>query len=150
MNARDKPKLKERQQRFVDYYIQSDNGAESARKAGYAPNSARVTAAQLLANPNVQEAIRERLKQLESERIAKTEEILQHITLTMRGEVEEEVVVNVGTGKGFTRPEKVKAKVSAKERLKAAELLAKVNGLFVTKQELDIHGAVPVVIKDDM
>lgn len=150
MNSRDKPKLKERQQRFVDYYIQSDNGAESARKAGYAPNSARVTAAQLLANPNVQEAIRERLKQLESERIAKTEEILRHITSTMRGDVEEEIVVNVGTGKGFTRPEKVKAKVGAKERLKAAELLAKVNGLFVTKQELDIHGSVPVVIKDDM
>ena len=68
----------------------------------------------------------------------------------MRGETVEEVVVNVGTGKGYTKPEKVKVQVSAKERLKAAEMLAKVKGMFITKAELDVQGALPVVIRDDI
>ena len=44
----------------------------------------------------------------------------------------------------------VTAQVGAKERLKAAEMLAKVRGLFVTKQEIDLTGNVPVVIRDDI
>ena len=101
-------------------------------------------------NPKIQAAIQSRLAQLESERIAKDKEILEYITAVMRGETEEEVVVNVGTGKGFTRAEKIKAQVSAKERLKAAEMLAKVKGMFITRQEVDLQGVVPVVICDDI
>lgn len=67
----------------------------------------------------------------------------------MRGETVEEVVVNVGTGKSYTKPEKVKAQVSAKDRLKAAEMLAKVKGLFITKAELDMQGTIPVVTYDN-
>ena len=57
--------------------------------------------------------------------------------------------MNVGTDKGYTKPEKVKVQVSAKERLKAAEMLAKVKGMFINKTEVDLQGVVPVVIRDD-
>ena len=139
----------EKQKRFIDYYIQSGNATESAKKAGYSKNTAYSIGQRLLKNVEVRTIIDTRLAQLESERIAKDKEILEYITAVMRGETEEEVVMNVGTGKGFTRAEKVMAKVSAKERLKAAEMLAKVKGMFITRQEVELSGSMPVVIRDD-
>ena len=143
--------LNERQKRFVDSYIQTGgNLSESARQAGYSDKSCGALGNNLLKNVKIQAAIQSRIKELESERIANTQEILEYFTSTMRGEREEEVVVNVGIGKGYTRAEKVMVKVGAKERLKAAELLAKVNGMFLNKQEIELSGALPVVIADDL
>jgi len=139
-----------KQKRFIDYYIQSANAADSARKAGYSAKSARYVGLELLAKPNIRAAIQSRLAELDSERTADTKEILEYLTKVMRGEAQEEVVVNVGTGKGYSKAEKVTAQVSAKERIKAAELLAKVHGMFVSKSELEISGTVPVVIRDDI
>lgn len=142
--------LNERQKRFVEYYLQTGNLSESARKAGYAKSNCGATGNELLKNPKIQTAINTRLKEMESERLAETQEILEYLTSVMRGQTDEEVVVNVGVGKGFTEAQKIKAKVGAKERLKAAEMLAKVKGLFINKNELEINGAVPVVIVDDI
>lgn len=150
-NKQDTTKLNERQKAFVDFYIQtSGNLSESARRAGYSTKNSGVQGFELLKNPKIQAAIDARLKQLESERIAKDKEVLEYITAVMRGETTEEIVVNVGTGKGFTQPEKVTAKVTAKDRLKAAEMLAKVKGMFVTRQEVELSGSIPVVIRDDI
>ena len=140
----------EKQKRFVDYYIQSGNATESAKKAGYSKNTAYSIGQRLLKNVEVQTAINTRLEQLESERIAKDKEVLEYITAVMRGETTEEVVMNIGIGKGLTKAEKVVAKVSAKERLKAAEMLAKVKGMFISRQEVDLQGVIPVVIHDDI
>lgn len=149
-NKKDVTKLNQRQQAFVDYYIQTNNLSEAARRAGYSVKTAGSTGVELLKNPKIQKAIRERTEELTSKRTADTQEILEYLASVLRGEIDEEIVVNVGIGKGFTRPEKVKAKVTAKDRNKAAELLAKVKGLFVTKAELDVQGAIPVVISDDI
>lgn len=139
-----------KQKRFIDFYIQSANASDAARKAGYSAKSARYVGLELLQKPNVQAAIATRLAELDSERTADTKEILEYLTMVMRGDAEEEVVVNVGTGKGFTRADKVKAQVGAKDRLKAAEMLAKVHGMFISKSELEISGTIPVVIRDDL
>lgn len=141
--------LNARQKAFVDFYIQLGNATQAAKQAGYSERSAMAIGCELLSNAKIQTALQTRLAQLESERIAKDKEVLEYITAVMRGETEEEVVMNIGTGKGFTRAEKVKAKVSAKERLKAAEMLAKVKGMFITRQEVELTGAMPVVIRDD-
>ena len=148
-NKQDKVKLNERQKAFVDYYIQTGNLSESVRKAGYTSKNPGAHRIELLKNPKIRTAVDKRLAQLESERTATTQEVLEYLASVMRGEAVEEVVVNVGTDKGFTKPEKVKAQVSAKDRLKAAEMLAKVKGLFITKAELDVQGVIPVVIRDD-
>ena len=142
-------KLSEKQKRFIDYYIQSGNATQAAKLAGYSAKTAYATGVENLRKPQIQAAVQSRLAQLESERIAKDKEVLEYITAVMRGETTEEVVVNVGTGKGYTRAEKVTAQVSAKDRLKAAEMLAKVKGMFITRQEVDLQGVVPVVIRDD-
>ena len=144
------PKLTERQKRFVNHYVKSGNGTESALKAGYSAKTATHTASVILRNPNVQAAIATRMKKIESKNIAETQEILEYLTSVMRGEHQDEVVMNIGKGKGVTAAEKVKAQVGSKERLKAAEMLAKVNGMFLTRQEVDFAGVLPVVIKDDI
>ena len=144
------PELNGRQKLFIDYYIQTFNATESARKAGYSEKNSYQVGSVLLKNPKIQIAINTRLEQLESERIAKDKEVLEYITAVMRGETTEEVVMNIGIGKGLTKAEKVVAKVSAKERLKAAEMLAKVKGMFISRQEVDLQGVIPVVIHDDI
>ena len=144
-------KLSVKQKLFVDYYIQTKgNASEAARKAGYSPKTAYAMGIENLKKPSIQAAIQARTAELENERTATTQEVLEYLAEVLRGESTEEVVVNVGIGKGYTRAEKVVAKVGAKERLKAAEMLAKVKGLFVTKAEVDLQGALPVVICDDV
>lgn len=49
--------LSKRQVRFVDEYAISRNGAGSAVRVGYSKRSAKVTAARLLTNANVQAAL---------------------------------------------------------------------------------------------
>lgn len=144
------PKLSVKQKRFIDYYIQTGNASEAARKAGYSAKTAYAMGIENLRKPQIQAAIQTRLAELDSERTADTKEILEYLTKVMRGDAQEEVVVNVGTGKGYSKAEKVKAQVSAKERIKAAELLAKVHGLFISKQEIELSGSLPVVIRDDL
>ncbi|MBR4384377.1 MAG: terminase small subunit [Selenomonadaceae bacterium] len=142
--------LSERQKRFVDFYIQTGNSAKAARLAGYSEKTARTTGAKLLTKKHMWKAVNERLEELANERTAGTQEILEYLTSVMRGEQTDEMAMNVGAGGGVSRVEKVRIAVGAKERLKAAELLAKVHGLFITRQELEISGNVPVVIKDDI
>lgn len=137
--------LPTKRQLFVNYYIQlNGNATQAAIKAGYSPKTAYSIGERLLRNIKVQAALASRTAQLENEQTATTQEVLEYLASVMRGEAVEEVVVNVGTGKGYTNPEKVKAQVSAKDRLKAAEMLAKVKGLFITKAELDVQGAIPL------
>ena len=147
---RRKEELNTRQNHFVDFYIQSGNASESARKAGYSEKNAGAVGNELLRNPKIKRAIQSRMETLESSLIAKDKEILEYLTSIMRGEKTEEIVVNVGVGKGFTQAQKVKAEVTAKERLKAAEMLAKARGMFITKSEMEISGSIPVVIADDL
>jgi len=73
----DEPQLNDRQRRFVAEYLVSLNGADAARRAGYA--HAKVAAARLLKNPQVAAAIgnvrRNDLERLELTR----ERILQEL-----------------------------------------------------------------------
>lgn len=46
-----------RQRRFVEHYVETGNGAEAARLAGYSPLSAKQTAYRLVNTPEVSEAI---------------------------------------------------------------------------------------------
>lgn len=137
-------KLTERQKRFVDFYIKTGNASEAARLAGYSKKNVDVDSAKLLVNPSVSREIAKRLKELESSRTADLKETLEYMTAVMRGEKEDVVVVTVGTGKGFSRSEIVKVPISTRDRLKAAEYLAKIHGAF--KTEIQVSGTVPIVI----
>ena len=68
---------------------------------------------------------------------------MEYLTSVMRGKHKEQILQLVGDG-----VQKIASiDVSAKERLKAAELIGKRYGLF--KENIDGAGAVPVVISGD-
>lgn len=143
-----KRKLTEKQERFIDYYIELGNATEAAKKAGYSERTAYSIGNENLKKPEIKKQIEERLKELEDARIAKAEEVLKHLTAAMRGEIEEEVVVVENTGDYESKARIVKKQISARERIKAAELLGKRYALFTEK--VDIEGNMGVVIVDDI
>ncbi len=88
------------------------------------------------------------MKQLEDERIAKANEVLQYLTRVIRGQETEEVVVTENIGDFMSEAKTIKKEIGAKDRIKAAELLGKRYRLFTDKVE--IEGSVPVQIVDDI
>jgi len=130
-------KLTEKQKRFADYYIETGNATEAAIKAGYSQRTARFIGAENLTKPNIKNYIDNKLKEMEDKRIAKADEVLKHLTAAMRGEIEEEVVVVESIGDYESRARVIKKQLSARERIKAAELLGKRYALFTDKLDVD-------------
>nr|WP_230243535.1 terminase small subunit [Streptococcus agalactiae] len=124
----------------------SGNAERSALIAGYSKNYARAQAHKLLANVGIKAYIDERLKKLESEKIATQEEVLQYLTSIMRGDQQEKTLISIGE----LGQEIVDIDVGAKDRLKAAELLGKRYRLFTDKIEAEIQGTVVFVNEDDI
>lgn len=64
-----KGELNARQKKFAEYYAQSGNAAESARKAGYSEKFAAQNADKLLKNTKISEYIKQLSDELKDERI---------------------------------------------------------------------------------
>ncbi len=124
--------LTEKQKRFVDYYIETGNAAEASRKAGY---KSPVIGRENLRKLTVQNAIAERMKTIEGQRVASATEVLQYLTAVMRGEAKEEIAIQEGCGSGYTETKLIKKEISQRDRLKAAELLMKRLGLGMSDIE---------------
>lgn len=143
-------KLNDRQKAFADYYIESLNAFESAIKAGYSEKYAKSRSYELLEKVGIKKYIDERLKQIESERIAKAEEVLAFLSSSLRGEIDEDVVVVEGCGEGQSIARVVTKQLSAKDRIKAAELLGKRYRLFTDKVEADVNQVVVFTGEDEL
>nr|DAZ75636.1 MAG TPA: Terminase small subunit [Caudoviricetes sp.] len=129
-DEKDYNKLTEKQKRFIDYYIETANATESAKRAGYSSKTAKNIGAENLTKLNY--FIQERLQQLENNRIASQEEVLQYLTKVMRGEEKDQFGLDA----------------SLQDRTKCAELLGKRYGTF--KEKVEVAGNIPVVITDDI
>ena len=92
---------------------------------------------------NLQSLIDERMKKLEEEAIADQAEVLKFLTRIMRDEEKEEVLVNIGN----FEQEIQTMKVSAKDRIKAAELLGKRYGSWTDK--VDLSSDLTLIFEDD-
>ena len=112
-------KLTPKQRAFVDYYIQCGNATEAAKKAGYNEKSARQIGTENLSKPVISSYIQERMKQIESSRIATAEEILKYWTSVMRGEKKDAFGLDA----------------SLKDRNDAAKELGKILQVYTKKEE---------------
>lgn len=130
--------LTEKQKRFIDYYIQYGNATEAAKKAGYSLKTAFNTGSKNLKNPVIRSELDRRLDELKSARVADATEVLEYLTAVVRGEAVSEVVVVEGCGLGESRARTIDKHPDEKERLKAAELLAKRHGLLVEKVDMTV------------
>lgn len=78
--------LKEMQQAFADYYLETSNATEAAKKAGYSEKTAYSQGQRLLKNVEVKSYINKRLEQIKGERIATIDEVMRFYTSVLRGE----------------------------------------------------------------
>ena len=121
-------KLTQKQRRFIDEYIISGNATQAAIKAGYSKKYANTNAAKLLQNTTIKAEIAHRNAEIQSEKTADMTEVMEYLTSVMRGEQTESVATAKGVFEGV--------EVSAKDRIKAAELIGKRNGAWTDKKEL--------------
>ena len=140
-----KNKLTIKQEKFCLEFAQSGNAAESYIKAGFNVknvNSAAAAATRLLKNVKVQGRLREIQQETADAEMIDIREYKKTLTRIIRQQLTDDVVTMKG--------EKLKVRNSVRETLKAMELWGKMNGIFISKQELDIQGVVPVVLTDDV
>lgn len=123
-------KLTEKQKRFIDYYIETANATESAKRAGYSSKTAKNIGAENLTKLNF--FIQQKLEEKESQRIASQDEVLQYLTKVMRGEEKDQFGLDA----------------SLQDRTKCAELLGKRYGTFIDKKE--VSGGYTVELVDDV
>ncbi|RHB84873.1 terminase small subunit [Streptococcus lutetiensis] len=139
-------KMTIKQQRFADEYIISANATQAAIKAGYSKKYANTNASKLLQNTTIKSYIDERLAELQSQKVADQQEVLEYLTSVMRGEETEQTIIGVGElGQELTDIE-----VSAKDRIKAAELLGKRYRMWTDKVEAEVQGTVVFANEDDI
>lgn len=132
-----------RQKRFCDEYLIDCNATQAAIRAGYSPKTAKVTGAKMLTNANLKAYIDEQLERIHNEKTADAQEVLKYLTAVMRGQHTEQTLQLIGDG-----VQKIAdIDVSAKERLKAAELIGKRYGMFKDNVGIDLE---PVVIVNDL
>lgn len=142
-----------------EYIINRGNAYQAALSAGYSKHTAK-HAYQWLEDPQrnptinrklpfkayLKEYIDEQLKKLESEKVANAQEVLEYLTSVMRSESESEIVVVEGCGMGESIARKMKKKPDEKERLKAAESLAKILGLH--REKIDLNASQVILVDD--
>lgn len=109
--------LNDRQAAFVQHYLVLLNGTKAAIKAGYSAKSARTTAAEYLAKPNIQKAIRDIM-----------DETLSEHKLTLKGRIIKGYM-DIAFGK----------KSSNADRIKALDALAKYENLWTESGNTTIN-----------
>lgn len=126
-----------KQEKFCAEYLVDLNAKQAAIRAGYSAKTAESIGSRLLSNVNVKNHIA-LLREREFENtIATAKEAEAFLARAMRGDIDEEVIVTEGTGDGMSRARTVTKQISAKDRLKAAELIGKRNSLFTDKVDVD-------------
>ena len=130
-------KLTVKQQKFVAEYLVDGDGANAARRAGYASSSAKVTACELLKRADIRAAIEAEKAALPSQTLTE-----KHGTIadaTKRRETLSGIFLDV--------------EAHPIARLKAVDILNKMDGLYLTKladpdgKPLSVPGAVTFVIQ---
>ena len=122
-----KKHLNQRQIRFVQNYMKTNNITHSAIDAGYSPKTASVQGSRLLTNVKVSAYIQAITERLESDKIADIQEVMEYLTSVMRGEKKDQFDLDPALS----------------ERTKAASELAK--RLDVRAKNLNIECAVNII-----
>jgi phage terminase small subunit len=142
----DDMKLTPKQKAFADYYLISLNCTDAAKRAGYSEKTAHVIGQENLKKPAIRLYIDEIMNKRAEARYMDRDRVLELLSLEAEGLTEEEVIVTY-PGKGTY--EVAKKKISARERIKALELLGKRHALFTDRVEASTTNEIIVTWGDD-
>lgn len=123
-------KLKPKELIFAEEWLKTTNATQSAIKAGYSERTAYSAGNRLLKKVDVKQYIDERLAEMQESSIADTNEVMQFLSSTMRGDI----------------PDQFGLDPALNDRLKAAELLGKRYKLFTDKQEISGADGEPIKV----
>lgn len=107
--------LTPKQKAFADYYIETGNATEAARKAGYKKKSAQQIGSENLTKPVISAYIAERMEKQDKSRVADADEVLAFYTAVMRGEEKDQF------GLDASLTDRIKAGVELMKRHAIAE-----------------------------
>lgn len=122
-----KKELTQRQIRFVQDFMKSNNVTQAAIRSGYSKKTASVQGSRLLTNVKVAEYVDAINERLESDKIADIQEVMEYLTSVMRGDAKDQFDLDA----------------SLSERTRAASELAK--RLDVRAKTLNIEGVVNII-----
>ena len=134
--------MTERQERFCQEYSKLGNATQSAINAGYSERSAKQVGQRLMTNDDVKQRIRELQGEIKNQNIIDARKMQEVLTSIILQESEEEVIVVEGIGDGCSEGVKHKKKPSQSDRIKAINLLAKMQGVLDNSMTLNV--VVPV------
>ena len=123
-------KLKPKELKFAEEWLKTTNATQSAIQAGYSERTAYSAGNRLLKKVEVRQYIDERLAEMQESSIADTNEVMQFLSSTMRGDI----------------PDQFGLDPALNDRLKAAELLGKRYKLFTDKQEISGADGEPIKV----
>lgn len=130
MNVVSDIKLKPKELIFAEEWLKTTNATQSAIKAGYSERTAYSAGSRLLKKVDVKQYIDERLAEMKENSIADTDEVMQFLSSTMRGDI----------------PDQFGLDPALNDRLKAAELIGKRYKLFTDKQEISGADGEPIKV----
>nr|DAX07522.1 MAG TPA: Terminase small subunit [Bacteriophage sp.] len=123
-------KLKPKELVFAEEWLKTTNATQSAIKAGYSARTAYSAGNRLLKKVDVKQYIDERLAEMKESSIADTNEVMQFLSSTMRGDI----------------PDQFGLDPALNDRIKAAELLGKRYKMFTDKQEISGADGEPIKV----
>lgn len=119
-----------KQEKFCAEYLIDLNATQAAIRAGYKERTAYSIGNENLKKPEIQK----RIKALRSKEFRKAimtaEEVEARLSKAARGGLREEVIVTEGTGDGCSEARIIKKQLSAKDQIKALELMGRRHHLF--------------------
>ena len=130
--------MTERQERFCQEFAKCGNATLSAINSGYSARSAKQVGQRLLTNADLMDRIRELQGEIKNKNIADAREMQEHLTSILRGESTEEVIVVEGCGDGVSEAVTKEKKPSQADRIKAMQLLARMQGVLDNSTTLNV------------
>lgn len=128
--------LTERKKQFADYYLTCLNQTEAARKAGYTskrPDGIKQKAYRLMQDSDIKEYISKRLGEKKEGLIVKQDQVLQYLSGCVLGTEKEKQYYILKSGDRGSFEDTLEEKeidLKARDRIKAAEIMAKIYKLM--------------------
>lgn len=119
-----------KQQKFIDFYLQTGNATKSAIEAGYSKKTAHAIGGENLRK--LSEAIKKRTEMLSNERIASAEEVLERLTRIARGEEKDAFGLDTNN----------------QDKIKALELLGKNYQLYTDRVKNDSNMDINITLDE--
>lgn len=136
-----------RQERFCQEYTKTGNATISAVKAGYSEKTARSIGQRLLTNVDIMNRIKELQGEIKNENIMDARQMQEVLTSIIKQESTEEVIVVEGRGDGVSEAVTKTKTASQADRIKAIQLLAKMQGVLESGNTLNV--VIPVFGGED-